>query len=633
MKRRFDPEKRTLREDAALIWRAVKIWNEIQPHFWFISICPLLFDSVAPYFNLYMSASIINELAGGCDVHRLIVLVAITVGGGFALSVISRLLNSKKNVATAYKEKKHEEFLLHAQNDFQYEHIEDPDVILLRSRIFADQNAFGGGMMHVYRSFPWIAERIINIVFSTALTVSMFTMTAAGNFSGFLGFINSPASALIIAALIILNAALSLRIEGVRVKKELEAISDAANLNVRLFTYNRLWGADMIIFGLNRIVMEEMRKHNLRPKFIENLNRASIKYGAYTVMLNAALDAALFIFVAAKSFIGVFGIGSFVLYQGTIGRFIGAVSGLAIDIGALRQNNRFLVQFYKYLDMPNDMYKGTLAVEKRDDLDYEIEFRDVSFKYPRTENYALRHVSMKFRIGEKLAIVGENGSGKTTFIKLLCRLYDPTEGKILLNGIDITRYRYDEYMALFSVVFQDYTLFDFSIGDNVSASFGYDEKKARGCLIRAGMGEKLEKLDAEAAEKGVNALDFAIGRDYDSEGIDLSGGERQKVALARALYKDAPFVILDEPTAALDPIAEAEVYENFNRIAENKTTVFISHRLSSCRFCDTITVFDRGSIVQMGSHDELVADADGKYSALWFAQAQYYTEGAKTGKL
>ena len=454
----------------------------------------------------------------------------------------------------------------------------------------------------------------------------MFTMTAAGNFSGFFGFINSPASATIIAALIILNAALSLRIEGVRVKKELEAISDAANLNVRLSTYNRLWGADMIIFGLNRIVMEETRKHNLRPKFIEKLNRVSIKYGAYTVVLNAALDAALFIFVAAKSFIGVFGIGSFVLYQGTIGRFIGAVSGLAIDIGALRQNNRFLVQFYEYLDMPNDMYKGTLAVEKRDDLDYEIEFRDVSFKYPRTDNYALRHVSMKFKIGEKLAIVGENGSGKTTFIKLLCRLYDPTEGKILLNGIDITRYRYDEYMALFSVVFQDYTLFDFSIGDNVSASFGYDEKKARDCLIRAGMGEKLEKLDAEAAEKGVNALDFAIGRDYDSEGIDLSGGERQKVALARALYKDAPFVILDEPTAALDPIAEAEVYENFNRIAEDKTTVFISHRLSSCRFCDTITVFDRGSIVQMGSHDELVADADGKYSALWYAQAQYYAE-------
>ena len=280
MKRRSEPDKRTLREDAALIWRAVKIWNGIQPHFWFISICPLLFDSVAPYFNLYMSASIINELAGGCDVHRLIVLVAITVGGGFALSVISRLLNSKENVATSNMAKKQEEFLLRVQNDFQYKHIEDPDVILLRSRLFAAGNAFGGGMMRVYWSFPWIAERIINIVFSTALTVSMFTMTAACSFSGFLGFINSPASALVIAALIIANAALSLRITGERITKENEALSDLASLNTRLSVYDRLWGADMVVFGLNRIVTDEMRKHNLRPKWIEKQNRVSIKYGA-----------------------------------------------------------------------------------------------------------------------------------------------------------------------------------------------------------------------------------------------------------------------------------------------------------------------------------------------------------------
>ena len=248
----------------------------------------------------------------------------------------------------------------------------------------------------------------------------------------------------------------------------------------------------------------------------------------------------------------------------------------------------------------------------------------MSFKYPRTDNYALRHVNMRFKIGDKLAIVGENGSGKTTFIKLLCRLYDPTEGKILLNGIDITRYRYNEYMALFSVVFQDYTLFDFSIGDNVAASMQYDEEKVRDCLIRAGMGEKLSSLDMDAKAKGKNALDFSIGRSYDSEGIDISGGERQKIALARVLYKDAPFVILDEPTAALDPIAEAAVYEDFNKITEDKTAVFISHRLSSCRFCDTIAVFDKGQLVQKGSHDSLVAVADGKYAELWSAQAQYY---------
>lgn len=182
---------------------------------------------------------------------------------------------------------------------------------------------------------------------------------------------------------------------------------------------------------------------------------------------------------------------------------------------------------------------------------------------------------MKFRIGDKLAIVGENGSGKTTFIKLLCRLYDPTEGKILLNGIDITRYRYNEYMALFSVVFQDYTLLSFPLGENVAISYVYNEAKVRDCLIRAGLGDKLESLDNDPDGKKEDTLKRALGRGYDSEGIDFSGGEEQKIALARALYKDAPFVVLDEPTAALDPIAEA-------------------------------------------------ADADGKYSQLWHAQAQYY---------
>ena len=273
------------------------------------------------------------------------------------------------------------------------------------------------------------------------------------------------------------------------------------------------------------------------------------------------------------------------------------------------------------------MYKGTLAVEKRDDIDYDIEFRDVSFKYPRTENWALRHVNLKFKISDKLAIVGENGSGKTTFIKLLCRLYDPTEGKILLNGIDITRYRYDEYMALFSVVFQDYTLFAFPLGENIAAGLNYDRVKARDCLVRAGMGDKLESLENDPDTK-LDPLDLAIGREYDSYGVDFSGGEMQKIALGRALYKDAPFVILDEPTAALDPIAEAAVYENFNTLTQNKTSVFISHRLSSCRFCDSIAVFDHGKLIQRGSHDELVSDENGKYHELWYAQAQYYTEKA-----
>ena len=209
-------------------------------------------------------------------------------------------------------------------------------------------------------------------------------------------------------------------------------------------------------------------------------------------------------------------------------------------------------------------------------------------------------------------------------------MYDPTEGKILLNGIDITRYRYDEYMALFSVVFQDFTLFAFPLGEVVAADYTYDSTKVRDCLIRAGMGDKLADLDNDPQATEKDALKRAIGRDYDREGIDFSGGEMQKIALARALYKDAPFVILDEPTAALDPIAEAAVYENFNELVKDKTAVFISHRLSSCRFCDHIAVFDHGQMIQHGSHDALLADESNKYYELWHAQAQYYTEQEAT---
>ena len=377
-------------------------------------------------------------------------------------------------------------------------------------------------------------------------------------------------------------------------------------------------GTDMHIFKLNSIFLSEFKKHMLRPRWLQVLESAMTTEEVGRHLLNFVMKIVVFIFTAAKAWIGVIGIGNFILYQGTVQKFVDAVFELGSNIGELLDNNQYLEETFAYLEMPNNMYKGTLAVEKRDDIDYEIEFRDVSFKYPRSEEWVLRHVNMKFKIGDKLAIVGENGSGKTTFIKLLCRLYDPTEGKILLNGIDITRYRYDEYMGLFSVAFQDYSLFAFSIAQNVAASENVDEDRVVSCLNRVGLGEKVAGLP--------NGIHTYIGRDYENDGVDFSGGEQQKIALARALYKDAPFMILDEPTAALDPIAEAEVYERFNDIASDKTSVFISHRLSSCKFCDEIAVFHKGHLVQLGSHDKLVAEKNGKYHELWNAQAQYYTE-------
>jgi len=617
--------KRSFRQDWHLIKRAVGIWNQIMPNFWFWQAICTLAETFFPYFGLYMSSLMISELAGECNVEKLFFYACITVLGGFLISMITRLVRSKCTLQKQLIQRKTEAYFTDVQNNLQYEHLENADVVLLRSKIDSMMSSGNAGLELVRQSVQNILAHVLNIIFSVALTLSVFTSVAEGDFDGFLAWINSPVSGILLVAMIALNTVLTVSINFKKTVAESRVVDDRARTHTFEVVWGPIGGHDMTINGFNGILVREFRKYLLRPTWVEEVEKVKIRYGILSIILNAVLSLILFIFVAAKAFIGAFGIGNFLLYQGTTGRFIRAASGLTAELGKLRHNNAYLVELYAFLDLPNDMYKGTLAVEKSDEGDYEIEFCDVSFKYPHTENWVLRHVNVKIKIGDKLAIVGENGSGKTTFIKLLCRLYDPTEGKILLNGMDITRYRYDEYLALFSVVFQDFTLFAFSLGENVAADCTYDPDKARDCLIRVGMGEKLVSLDSDPKSKEKDGLKRSIGKDYDRHGVDFSGGEKQKIALARALYKDAPFLILDEPTASLDPIAEAEVYENFNSIVKDKTAVFISHRLSSCRFCDHIAVFDHGWIVQHGSHDELVLDENGKYYSLWHAQAQYYT--------
>lgn len=215
--------------------------------------------------------------------------------------------------------------------------------------------------------------------------------------------------------------------------------------------------------------------------------------------------------------------------------------------------------------------------------------------------------------------MGANGAGKTTFIKLLCRLYDPSEGEILLNGIDIRKYDYDEYIRMFSIVFQDYKIFSFSVAENVAAGPVFDRERVIKSLRDAGIYDRVRQM-----KNGIDARLLKDQQDGDEEGIEISGGEKQKIALARALYRNAPIVILDEPTSALDPVAEQDIYLRFNDMIAEKTAVFISHRMSSCLFCDEIIVFDEGRIVEYGSHDQLVADEEGVYHRMWEAQAQYY---------
>jgi ATP-binding cassette subfamily B protein len=318
----------------------------------------------------------------------------------------------------------------------------------------------------------------------------------------------------------------------------------------------------------------------------------------------------------------VIGIGNVVMMDSAVTMLIAAFSELAMIFTDLRNNNVHLLNYFRYMDMEEEKTETekeeTAAPSPRSggDQPCEIVFEKVSFQYPGSRTMVLQDINLRVLPGEKLAIVGENGSGKTTLIKLLCRLYRPTSGQILLNGVDIWNYPYEQYIRKIATVFQDFSLFAFSIAENVAASREYDGEKVYEALCRAGLQKKIHKLS-----KGIRQ---AISHDYEEDGMDLSGGEAQKAAIARAIYKAAPVVILDEPTAALDPYAEKEIHERFFENLANETMLSISHRLSSCRLCDRIIVLHGGRLVQQGSHRELLRETDGKYARLWEMQAQYY---------
>ena len=349
-----------------------------------------------------------------------------------------------------------------------------------------------------------------------------------------------------------------------------------------------------------------------------------------------------YIYVGLKAASGLIPIGNVLMYAGAIQKLTGSLQELLSTYHDFVFRQEYLDPFYQFIHKPPMHYTGTLPIEKRADADYELEFRDVSFAYPGTSDPILKHINLKFSAGQKLALVGRNGAGKSTLIKLLCRLYEPTSGEILLNGISIWKYDYTEYTSIFAPVFQDYKLFSLPIMENINCETEEEAQKVP-LLVRFFRGQQKKtpvyhRNSAETEARVKKALDKAgiLERvqqmpdglntqlyKNNGDGVDISGGEAQKLAIARAWYKDAPFIILDEPTAALDPLSEAEIYENFNSLIENKTAIYISHRMSSCKFCDRIVVLKDGEIVEDGTHESLM-ELKGEYESLYSAQAEYY---------
>ena len=616
-------DRATIRETWQIHWRAYKDIRQFCPGVFAVTAIHSIMKALSPYVTVFFSARIIDGLAGVRreeELARLVVIALVSIG---IMTLLTGLLGRlKEHIYTKYIYRKNHMFA-DKMLSMDFADVDNPETHDLRSQIKQNENWSGYGINQLYYRWADFVEGCAGIIGAIALTFSLFTWKVPAGSA--LEFLNHP---IFVVFLITLVAAAT--ILGPVFKNKTEECWASLAEDARLG--NRIFGAfGFISDDAHRAVdfrmykQEAIAEHYMQTSDIFGVNGKMAKLskgsmGAWATAgasLGSVLTGIVYVFVCLKAWAGAFGVGSVTQYVGAVTALSQSVSTLIECIGWLKNNVPFMKTTYEFLDIPNSMYQGSLTTEKRSDRKYEVEFRDVSFKYPGSELWALRHVNMKFEVGKRLAIVGENGSGKTTFIKLLCRLYDPQEGQILLNGIDIRKYRYDDYMNIFSVVFQDFQLISQSLGANVAGSMEYDRERVQKALVDAGFGERLASMEM--------GLDTMLYKDLAEDGVDVSGGEAQKIAIARALYKDAPFIILDEPTAALDPIAEAEIYSKFNDIADDRTAIYISHRLSSCKFCDEIAVFHEGAVIEQGTHATLVADEKNKYYELWHAQAQYYT--------
>lgn len=600
----------------SLIVRGYKLLFKICPKFMKWSIIRAIIDCLVPYFPIYMSSLIVNELVSTKNSDRLIMLVLITIVGFLILSIIRKIINVQYSLHNNYAYHSLAFNMLDYQNKMKYTYLEDSDVEKMKQQIYNYQNATGAGINRLMYVAQSLVYAFVNIITAIVLTISLFVTNSQIQYTGIVGFINSSYSFVVILLVMTISILLSMIISIKHQKKINDLYRQLEKDNTLLMNMMSTYGYSSYVNGINDVIYDIEARVAEKDFYIREAHRIQTKTAIILKTLDILQTIIVMIYIAGKIYTKSIMVGDFMLYVATITRFVTGVSSLVNHIGGLVYNNQFLKLLFDYYDLPDDRYLGTLPIEKRSDNEYEIEFKNVSFKYPKTDFWALKNVSFKFKIGERLAIVGMNGSGKTTLIKLLSRLYEPTEGVITLNGIDIKKYDYDEYQSIFSVVFQDFHIFAFSINDNVSCSLNGDKEKVVECLEQAGFGEKLKELP--------NGIETIITKLYDNDGIELSMGEKQKLAIARALYKDAPFVVLDEPTASLDPISEQEVYNKFNEMVKDKTAIYISHRLSSCRFCDKIAVLHEGKLVQVGNHDELVRDENSKYFELWNAQAQYY---------
>lgn len=568
-----------------------------------------------PYLSLFFSARILNLLLAksyrAC-LYTVVVFLLTQYGLGLFEKICRQYLDGQKELCLARTEQKITAKALELEFE-KFEKTETMDAIR-RTNVSSMGSGNVGDQLIVIHT---LITSLLSVLYALFFLLRLFLLSDSSRNN----FFTSSFSMLALLLLCGVQLALSSRINrrSTQKKIELNQGNDHSNSVANYLanaTLEERRADDIRIGHLDHFLDVQFGKamEHFLPMYLDFARFSAITDGK-NALLSLLSNFAAYLVIGARALYGVLPIGDVLLYASSVTRAMSDLQTFLATGSEFDYINSYLSTYEDFIAQPSMAYDGTLPIEKRDDGQYEFAFHDVSFSYPGTNIPVLEHVTLSFAVGEKTALVGRNGAGKTTLIKLLCRLYEPTSGYITLNGIDIRKYSYKEYTQAFSVVFQDFHLFSLPLDENIAAGTEIDEAALQSSLAKVGLTDRVQQLPQGVRTRLYN---------NNGSGVDLSGGEAQRTAIARALYKDAPFVILDEPTAALDPIAEAEIYKQFSQMTAGKTAVYISHRMSSCKFCDRIIVLDHGRIAEDGTHDTLLAN-HGIYANLYETQAQYYT--------
>ncbi len=563
----------------------------------------VIFSSIIPFMGMFLVKYSINMLANGDGFLQYITIVASLLTSILVVTILQSVVSIKSGILGNMIGDKLFRNIFNKTMNIDYEMLLDKEV--LEKRELALQVIEQGRFNNLVGNFK-------QFIFNAIVLVGIIYLLSSIEFW----------ILLIVVGIVILNSFST----STRKKAERTIHTDSVSVNRKIgyfwsinsdFTFGkeiRIYDMQSSLNAIHRDLTQTIQK------YVAKVFGLQLKGNIISLVTNFCLNSVIYLYLGYKILVKhLISIGDFSLYLNAITTFNTSVQSMVASYIDISNNGQYLKDYFDFIELKSKYHERNIAIPYGNDDQIEFIFENVSFTYPYQNEPSLKNINLTIKNKERLSIVGENGAGKTTLVKLLLRLYEPTDGRILLNSIDIRQIDYKEYLKLFSTVFQDFKLFAFRILDNVTSldNKTTDISSIYNSLDKAGLSSKINALD-----KGIETYLYKI---YEEDGVDFSGGESQKLAIARALYKDAPIVILDEPTASLDPKAEFDIYTKFLSLVDLKTAIFISHRLSSTKFCDRIVVLREGKIVEIGSHSQLLSEK-GYYAELFSMQAKFYLD-------